>query len=63
MYDSHIHCEEYKDFKNTLIDVLNGDDTTTDVEALSEEIQELYNCGKMSSSQYDDLMSLVQDLL
>lgn len=62
MYDSHIYCKEYKDLKNTIIDIINGDDTETDVEKLSNHIQELYDNGEMQATQYDDLMGYLQDI-
>ena len=63
MYNEHIYCEEYKTLKNIIVDIINGDDTETDVAELENQIQELYDEGKMPSSQYDDLMSYIQDLL
>ena len=62
LYDSHIYCKEYKDLKNTIIDIINGDDTETDVEKLSNHIQELYDNGEMQATQYDDLMGYLQDI-
>ena len=62
MYDSHIYCEEYKDLKNYIVDILNGDIENYDIEELSNHIQELYDDNKMSSSQYDDLMCYIQDM-
>ena len=44
------------------MDIVNGDTEDYDIEALAEHIQELYDNGEMSSSQYDDLMSYIQDL-
>ena len=41
---------------------LNEEIEEYDVEALSDHIQELYNNGEMSSTQYDDLMSYLQDM-
>ena len=63
MYDSYIYCREYKDLKNTIIDIINGDDTCTDIEKLADHIQQLYEDGEMASSQYDNLMGYVQDLI
>lgn len=63
MYDSHIYCKQYKDFKDTIVNILNGDDTETDIEKLADHIQEVYDSGNMQSSQYDDLMGYIQDLL
>lgn len=62
MYDSHIYCSEYKDLKDYIADCINGDITDYDVEALANHIQELYVNNEMSSSQYDDLMSYIQDM-
>lgn len=62
MYDSHIYCKEYKELKDYIIDILNGEIENYDVEKLSNHIQELYDNNEMSSSQYDDLMNYVQDL-
>lgn len=63
MYDNHIYCNEYRDLKYMINDILCGDNTTVDVNSLADHIQELYDNGSMSSSQYDDLMSYIQDLL
>lgn len=62
MYDSHIYCRQYKDFKNTIVDIINCD-SDADIEKLADHIQEVYDDGGMSSSQYDDLMSYIQDLM
>lgn len=63
MYDNHIFCEEYKDLKDQIADIVNGDIEDYDVEALADHIQELYDDGKMSATQYDDLMRYMQDIL
>jgi len=62
LYDSHIYCKEYKELKDYIIDILNGEIEEYDIDELANQIQELYDSGEMSSSQYDDLMSYVQDL-
>lgn len=62
MYDGHIYCREYKELKDYIVDILNGEIEEYDVEALADHIQELYDNGEMSSTQYDDLMSYVQDM-
>ncbi len=62
MYDNHIYCKEYRQLKSYIADILNGDIEDYDVEALSNHIQELYDNGEMQSSQYDDLMSYIQDM-
>lgn len=61
MYDGFIYCEEYSELKNCILEFLSsGDDI--DIDAVSAHIQELYDDGKMSSSQYDDLMGYIQDM-
>lgn len=62
MYDSHIYCKEYSGLKQTIIDIINGDDEQTDIEKLANHIQELYENGEIQSSQYDDLIRYLQDL-
>lgn len=62
MYDGHIFCEEYKDLKDIVVDLVNGD-SDANVDELSAHIQELYDDGKMSSTQYDDLMRYIQDMM
>lgn len=62
MYDSHIYCKEYKELKDYIIDILNGEIENYNVEKLSNHIQELYDNNEMPSSQYDDLMGYVQEL-
>ena len=55
MYDGHIYCKEYKELKDYIVDIVNGEEY--DVEALAEHIQEIYDAGEMSSSQYDEICS------
>ena len=62
MYDSHILQRNTGDLKDQIVDIVNGDTEDYDIDALAEHIQELYDNGEMSSSQYDDLMSYIQDL-
>lgn len=46
MYDSHIFCKEYKDLKDQIVDIVNGDTEDYDIDALAEHIQELYDKAK-----------------
>ena len=62
MYDSHIYCKEYSELKSTLISIMNNEIDDYDLDELSDHIYDLYNDGEMSSSQYDDLMSYIDDL-
>ena len=63
MYDGHIYCEEYKELKDLIVDVENGDAEDINLEELADHIQELYDEGKMQATQYDDLMRYLQDLI
>ena len=62
MYDGHIYCREYKELKDYIVDIVNGDVEDYDLEDLSDRIQELYDDGEMSSTQYDDLMRYIQEI-
>lgn len=62
VYDSYIYCKEYKEIKDYVVDILNGDIEDYDIDELANRIQELYDNNEMSGSQYDDLMSYVQEL-
>lgn len=62
MYDGHIYCREYKELKKQIVDIINGDIEDYDIDRLADYIQELYDNGEMSSTQYDDLMQYVQDM-
>lgn len=61
MYNEHIFCEEYDELKELIEDIANGD-SDADIEELKEQIQDIYDAGKMPSSQYDELMGYIQDL-
>ena len=36
MYDSHIYCKEYKELKDYIVDILNGEIENYDVEKLRD---------------------------
>ena len=61
MYDGHIYCEEYSDLKDIVADLASGYGDV-DIEELSAHIQELWEEGKMPSTQYDELMRYIQDM-
>ena len=60
MYDSYIYSTEYKNLKDKIVDMVNGIDDA-DPDEVADRIQEIYEAGEMSSTQYDDLMSYIQD--
>lgn len=62
MYDGHIYCEEYSELKDMVVDIVNGYGEDIDIEDLSSHIQDLWESGKMASTQYDDLMRYIQDM-
>lgn len=62
MYDGHIFCNEYSNLKDIVVELANGYGEDVDIEELSAQIQELWEDGKMSSTQYDDLMRYIQDM-
>lgn len=63
MYKEHIYCNEYHELKQNIIDIINGENIDIDIEELQNKIQEIYDDDKMPSTQYDELMSYIQDLL
>ena len=63
MYDSHLFCPEYRHLKDKIVNILNGDDTETDIEALADYIHKLYQDNELQSTQYDDLMRYIQDMI
>lgn len=62
MYKEHIFCKEYKELKDIIIDIMNGEDVDYDIDEIKEYIQEIYDDDRMPSTQYDELMSYIQDL-
>lgn len=62
MYDGHIYCREYKELKDYIVDIMNGEIEDYDVDTLAEHIQSLYDAGEMQVTQYDDRMRYIQDM-
>lgn len=61
MYDSHIVGGNFRYYKGILNEMYQGYGEE-DIDEIVEKIQEDYEEGNLSSSQYDNLMSLVQDI-
>ena len=61
MYDSHIVDGNFRYYKGILNELYQGY-SEEDIDEIVEKIQEDYEEGNLSSSQYDNLMSLVQDI-
>lgn len=63
MYDSHVNNAKFRFYKRILNEMYQGyGEGEEDIDEIAEKIQEDYEEGKLSSSQYDNLMSLVQDI-
>ena len=63
MYDSHVNNGKFRFYKRILNKMYQGyGEGEEDIDEIAEKIQEDYEEGKLSSSQYDNLMSLVQDI-
>ena len=63
MYDSHVNNGKFRFYKRILNEMYQGySEDEEDIDEIAEKIQEDYEEGKLSSSQYDNLMSLVQDI-
>ena len=61
MYDQYIRGGKFGELKGILNNVINGV-SDEDVDEIAERIQEAYDNDQLSGTQYDNLMSLVQDL-
>lgn len=62
MYDNHITAGKFFHCRDILSRIYQGEDTEINLDELLEEIQDDYDQGKLSSSQYDKLISLAQDI-
>ena len=62
MYDNHVDSGRFFHYRDILSRIYQGEDTETNLDELLEEIQDDYEQGKLSSSQYDKLLSLAQDI-
>ena len=61
MYDSHVDDGKFRFYKGILNEIYQGD-SEENIDEITEKIQEDYEKGGLSSSQYDNLMSLIQDI-
>lgn len=62
MYDSHIGSGKYNYFMKIIGNIMNDDDTKTDVDDLAEQIQQAYEDGALQATQYDHLMDYVAEI-
>ena len=62
MYDNHISSGRFFHYRDILSRIYQGEDTATNLEEIREEIQNDYEDGMLFASQYDNLVSLIQDV-
>ena len=62
MYDNHISSGRFFHYRDILSRIYQGEDPETNLEEIREEIQNDYEDGLLSASQYDNLLSLIQDV-
>ena len=61
MYDQYIRGGKFVELKGNLNNLINGA-SDEDIDEIAERIQEAHDNNQLSGTQYDNLMSLVQDL-
>lgn len=62
MYDNSEYYPAYKRLKDYIADCINGDVVHYDTDHIAEQVQDAYDNGELSSTQYDDLMRYVEDM-
>ena len=62
MYDEYISSDKFHVYRGTLSKIYQGEDVDYSIEEIEDSIHKDYENGKLSSTQYDNLMSLVQDI-
>lgn len=63
MYDFYIGNKVYHDLKDLVVDLYNGEDVDYTTEDLKSEIDMRYANNELSSSQYDNLMNYLIELM
>jgi len=61
MYDSHVDEVKFR-FYEEVLNKMYQRESEEDIDEITEKVQEDYERGLLSSSQYDSLMSLIQDI-
>lgn len=63
MYDNYTDDDKLRYYRGVLNKIYQGfGEEEEDLDVIIDKIQEDYERGELSSSQYDNLMSLVQDI-
>ena len=47
MYDNYLFCKEYKDLKDLLAAIMNGELSEIDIDSIRQHINKLYSSDKM----------------
>ena len=63
MYTEHLIFKDYHEIKQNIIDYMNGEDIDIDLEEIAEYLQDLYEENKIPTTQYDELMNYIEDLI
>ena len=58
MYDGDIGADKFHAYRGNLSKIYQGEDVDYSIEEIEESIHKDYENGKLSSSQFDNLMSL-----
>lgn len=62
MYNEHIVCKETEEILEIIELLANGEDTDMTKEEVCEWVQDLYDDGKMASTQYDKFMRELDEI-
>ena len=62
MYDEYISSDKFHAYRGPLSKLYQGEDVDYSIEEIEDSIHKDYEMGSLSSTQYDNLMSLVQDI-
>ncbi len=63
MSNRYNYCKKYKELKNLINDIIDGVVCDYDFVVIADNVQDLYEAGKITNDQYDELMGYVQDLM
>ena len=65
MYDNYIGDSKFREIKSLISEYINGDGEYCglSIEEISDRAYEYYVEGKLSSSQYDHVSGLIDDLI
>lgn len=62
MYDEFIICDDLIEIKEQLDSIIEEGNEDVDLDEIKETVQDLYDRGKMSSKDYDELINQIEDI-